>query len=193
MEYTATPELMTGLPQNATAAATEDLEAILRLYRPKVFRFLLASLRDQDAAETLTQDCFFKAYQASKRFRGECSVDTWLMQIAVNLVRDYARNRRFQFWRRTQLTAKPVESLQDWMAAHEHTPEVKMVLKEEVQAIWEAAGNLPERQRTVFLLRFAEDMDLLEIAAATGMKEGTVKAHLFRALQTVRERMGVRL
>jgi len=54
----------------------------------------------------------------------------------------------------------------------------------------ERRRGLSERQRTVFLLRFVEDMDLLEIAAATGMKEGTVKTHLFRALQAVRERMG---
>ncbi len=192
MEYTATPHLMTDLTQNV-AAANEDLESILRLYQPKVFRFLLASLRDKDAAETLTQDCFMKAYQAKARFRGDCSMDTWLMQIAVNLLRDYTRNRRFQFWRRTQLAAQPVENLRDQIADGEQSAEAKLQLKEDVQAIWEAAASLPEKQRTVFLLRFSEDMDLLEIAAATGMKEGTVKAHLFRALQRVRERIGARL
>ncbi len=172
------------------AAGIEDLDSILRLYRPKVFRFILASLRDRDAAETLTQDCFFKAYQARNRFRHECSLDTWLMQIAVNLVRDYARNRRLQFWKRTQVFAKPVEGVQDWLSDGQHSPEAAALLKEEVRAIWEAADRLPEKQRTVFLLRFVEDMDLLEIATATGMKEGTVKSHLFRALQTVRESMG---
>ncbi|MBV8706934.1 MAG: RNA polymerase subunit sigma-70, partial [Acidobacteriaceae bacterium] len=97
------------------AADIGDLDSILRLYRPKVFRFILASLRDKDAAETLTQDCFFKAYQARDRFRHECSLDTWLMQIAVNLVRDYSRNRRLQFWKRTQVLAKPVQGVQDWL------------------------------------------------------------------------------
>jgi RNA polymerase sigma-70 factor (ECF subfamily) len=63
-------------------------------------------------------------------------------------------------------------------------------VKQQLQAVWSAAASLPERQRSVFLLRFVEDMDLLEIAAATGMKEGTVKVHLFRALRTVRERAG---
>jgi RNA polymerase sigma-70 factor (ECF subfamily) len=41
----------------------------------------------------------------------------------------------------------------------------------------------------VFLLRFVEDMDLLEIAAAMGLSEGTVKVHLFRALNSVREKV----
>jgi RNA polymerase sigma-70 factor (ECF subfamily) len=61
---------------------------------------------------------------------------------------------------------------------------------ERVRAIWEVGRTLPEQQRTAFLLRFVEDMDLLEIAAAMGLKEGTVKVHLFRAVQAVRERLG---
>ena len=191
MECAATSPLTMSIADHV-AADIGDLNSVLRLYRLKVFRFILASLRDKDAAETLTQDCFFKAYQARDRFRHECSLETWLMQIAVNLVRDYSRNRRFQFWKRTQVLAKPVEGVQDWLSDGQHSPEAAALLKEEIQAIWHTADRLPEKQRTVFLLRFVEDMDLLEIATATGMKEGTVKTHLFRALQTVRERMGAR-
>ncbi len=160
------------------------------MYRPKVFRFALASLRDVDAAETVTQDCFLRAYQARERFRQDCSMHTWLMQIAVNLVRDHIRNRRLQFWRRASLTAKPVDVAGQAIADRARSPEAQALLRERVAAIWTAAKRLPEKQRTVFLLRFVEDMDLLEIAVATGMKEGTVKTHLFRALRAVRERIG---
>jgi RNA polymerase sigma-70 factor (ECF subfamily) len=73
------------------------------------------------------------------------------------------------------------------------SPEAQALLSEQVAAIWTAAERLPQKQRTVFLLRFVEDMDLLEIAVATGMKVGTVKTHLFRALRTVRERLGEKL
>src|SRR5277367_5601402 len=113
MQLTATSELATSElersigPDVATFAG--DFEALVRLYRPKVFRFALASLRDADAAETVTQDCFLRAYQARDRFRQDCSLQTWLMQIAVNLIRDHIRNRRFQFWRRTVRAAKPFE------------------------------------------------------------------------------------
>ena len=79
-----------------------------------------------------------------------------------------------------------------WLADRRRSPEDQTLLKEQVEAVWDVAANLPERQKTVFLLRFVEDMDLLEIAAVTGMKEGTVKTHLFRALQAVREQMGAR-
>lgn len=187
MEHVATAGIQTG-----HFAAMADFAAVVGLYRPKVFRFALASLRDRDAADTVTQDCFLKAYRAWDTFRQDCSMDTWLMQICVNLVRDHARNRRLRFWKQTALAAKPVEAISGRVADGGRSPEAQALLKERVEAVWDAAGKLPERQRTVFLLRFVEDMDLLEIAAATGMKEGTVKTHLFRALKTVRERMGAR-
>ena len=167
----------------------EDFEAVVRLYWPKVFRFALASLRDHDAAQTLAQDCFFKAYKARAGFRGDASVSTWLMQIAVNLVRDHVRDRRLQFWKRAGRTAVDLDTASRWIPDAGASPEMAARTREQVRAVWEATGALSERQRTVFLLRFVEDMDLLEIAAATGIKEGTVKIHLFRALQAVRERV----
>jgi RNA polymerase sigma-70 factor, ECF subfamily len=189
MALPATSELERSISLDVAALA-RDFEALVQVYRPKVFRFALASLRDLDAAETVTQDCFLRAYQARDRFREECSLQTWLMQIAVNLVRDQIRNRRFQFWRRVSLTAQPVDVARQHIADRARSPEAQLLLSEQVASIWMAAGKLPERQRTVFLLRFVEDMDLLEIARATGMKEGTVKTHLFRALRSVRERLG---
>jgi len=120
-------------------------------------------------------------------------MQTWLMQIAVNLVRDQIRNRRFQFWRRAVLTAKPLDVAAPTVADGGRSPESQALVNEQVAAIWAAAERLPGKQRTVFLLRFVEDMDLVEIAFATGMKEGTVKTHLFRALRAVRERLGATL
>lgn len=172
---------------NSTGEA--EFEAIFEIHRPKVFRFLLASLRDADAAECLTQDCFLRAFQGLRRFRYECSLSTWLMQIAVNLLRDHIRNRRLQFWKLAQRNGLPGDELQNWMVDRRHTPETAALLKERVTAIWNAAEQLTEKQRTVFFLRFLEDMDLLEIATVMRMKEGTVKVHLFRALRAVRRKM----
>ena len=190
MDNAAASQWMRGAKSAGVAALTDDFESVVRLCQPRIFRFVLASLRDRDAAETVTQDCFLKAFQARDRFRNDCRVETWLMRIAINLVRDHARNRRWQFWRRAGQTAKPIAGLRNWLGDGRPSPEAQTSLKEQVAAIWDAAGSLPERQRTVFLLRFVEDLDVLDIAAATGMREGAVKSHLFRALQAVRERMG---
>jgi len=189
MEPAATSQLMVAAVE-APALEAEQFESVVRQYWPRVFLFVLASLRDRDAAETVTQDCFLRAYRGLGGFRGEASLQTWLMQIAVNLVRDYARNRRLQFWRKTQAAKIDVGDVSDWMPDRDATPEEKALTKERVAAVWEVAGTLSPKQRTVFLLRFVEDMDLLEICGATGLKEGAVKVHLFRALKAVRERIG---
>jgi RNA polymerase sigma-70 factor (ECF subfamily) len=183
MEPAAASRLLT-VNMRERVTAIEDFDVIVRLHWPRIFRFVLASLRDRDAAQTVTQDCFLKAYRARGRFRGEASLQTWLMQIAVNLVRDHARNRRLQFWKRAETLPAEVgfEGSLD--------PERTLLRKEQVESIWSATARLPERQRTVFLLRFVEEMELLEIVAVTGLTEGAVKVHLFRALRAVRARVG---
>jgi RNA polymerase sigma-70 factor (ECF subfamily) len=166
---------------------TADFDSVVSTFRPAVFRFALAWLRDRDAAETVAQDCFLKAFNRRDAFRGHCGLKTWLMQIAVNLIRDHLRNRKLQFWRRARL--EPVDRLSQWLETGRQSPEAALLCSEQVAALWAAVDRLPAKQRCVFLLRFVEDMDILEIAAATGMKEGTVKAHLFRSLGAVRKRM----
>ena len=97
-----------------TAAVEEmqDFESVVRVYRPRIFRYALASLRDRDAAESVTQDCFLKAHRAWAGFRGDATLQTWLMQIAVNLVRDMGRNRRLQFWKRSSVG---LDSASEWI------------------------------------------------------------------------------
>jgi len=166
---------------------TADFESVVITYRPAVFRFALAWLRDRDAADTVAQDCFLRAFNSRVAFRGDCGVKTWLMRIAVNLIRDRIRNRKLQFWRRA--TLEPVDQLSQWLDRGQQSPEATLLCREQVATLWAAVDRLPEKQRCVFLLRFVEDMDVLEIVTATGMKEGTVKTHLFRSLGAVRKRM----
>lgn len=170
-------------------AELQDFDLLVKRHRSKIFRFLLASLRDWESAENLTQDCFVRAYRAREQFRGAANIGTWLMQIAANLLRDHEGNGRVKFWRRALGLGVDLADLRDWVPDRHGSPEELTLAKEQVQAIWKAVSHLSERQRTVFLLRFVEDLDLLEIAAITGMKEGTVKTHLFRALQSVRARL----
>ena len=162
-------------------------------YRPQIFRFLLASMRDIDLAETLTQECFLKAHRNWSTFRGESSAVTWLMRIAINLQKDHWRNRRIQFWKHTRTNAVDPDEASEWLPSGESSPEEQLLAREQVKRVWQAVEGLSERQRTVFLLRFVEDMEITEIGRATGLSEGTVKAHLSRALGRVRNEVrGVR-
>ncbi len=170
----------------AKEIAAQDFASIVESHRPQIFRFLLASLRDVDLAETLTQECFLKAHRNWNRFRGDSSAMTWLMRIAINLQKDHWRNRRLQFWRHTQANAIGVDEASDWLPNGERNAEQQILAREQVAQVWKAVEGLSERQRTVFLLRYVEDRELSEIARATRLSEGTVKAHLSRALARVR-------
>jgi RNA polymerase sigma-70 factor, ECF subfamily len=167
-----------------------DFEQVVNLYWPSIYRFIRATVRDADAAHALTQDCFMRSYIKRESFRGHAGIKTWMMKIAVNLVRDYERNRRIRFWKRLSASGASPDDVSEQLPAKAISPEEQASLNEQVRIIWQTSGRLPERQRTVFLLRFVEDMDLIEISAATGMTEGTVKAHLFRALHAIRKRLG---
>ena len=171
------------------AVELADFDAVVRDHQPAIFRFLLASLRERETAENLTQECFLRAYQARRSFRGDASVRTWLMRIAVNLAIDHRKSARLRFWRRAAQTSLDVSFTGDWLADRRSSPEAEASAREQVRAVWKATAALSERQRTVFLLRFVEEMEIREIAAAVGLQEGTVKAHLFRAVDAVRKKL----
>jgi len=176
----------------AEQIAAEEFSAVVTKHRPQIFRFLLSSTRDVDLAETLTQECFLKAHRNWRSFRGESSAMTWLMRIAINLQKDHWRNRRMQFWRKTQSNTVDLSEASEWLPSGERTVEQQLLAKERVSQVSKAVEGLSERQRTVFLLRYVEEMELSEIARSTGLNEGTVKAHLSRALVKVRAELGGR-
>ncbi len=170
--------------------AAQEFSRVVTTHRPQIFRFLLASTRDVDLAETLTQECFLKAHRNWATFRGDSSAMTWLMRIAINLQKDHWRNRRMQFWRQTRTNAVDLDEASEWLPSGERSAEQQLLAREQVGRVWRAVKGLSERQRTVFLLRYVEEQELREIARATGLSEGTVKAHLSRALGKVRAELG---
>jgi RNA polymerase sigma-70 factor, ECF subfamily len=192
MVYAAANEMAVSGETAVTAPAMlglDDIEGVMRLYRARILRYAMFAVRDRDAAETITQDCFLKAYRARESFRGDCSLSTWLMQIAVNLVRDYARSKQFQFWKRAQTSAVDVAEVTEFLPHPGSSAESGLLAREHLKAVWAAVDKLSKMQREVFLLRFVEEMELREIAGLMRMKESTVKSHLYRALNSVRTRV----
>jgi RNA polymerase sigma-70 factor (ECF subfamily) len=176
----------------AQPIAAQEFSHVVSAHRQQIFRFLLASTRDVDLAETLTQECFLKAFRNWAGFRGESSALTWLMRIAINVQKDHWRNRRLQFWRTTRTNSVDVDEAGEWLPSGESSPELQLLAREKVGKVWDVVKRLSARQRTVFLLRYVEEMEIAQIAGATGLSDGTVKAHLSRALGRVRAELGGR-
>ena len=168
----------------------DDIDALVRLYRPKLLRYVAFSIGDPDLAESITQDAFLKAYNRRDSFRGDCSVSTWLYSIANNLVRDHLRTKKFQFWRKARATAIDITEMSSLLPSGECSPEALVLLRERAAQVNEALQRLSEKQRRVFLLRFSEGLALVEISSVTGMPVNTVKTHLHRAVTAIRRDMG---
>jgi len=170
------------LPCGAGILATA--EALASSQRARIFRFLFYSLREREVAEELTQDVLLAVWRARESFRGESSPETWVMRIAMNTLRNHTRTGRFKFWRRTEKVE--IGELLTPLPDSARTAEQELLAQESLRRVWSAAERLSERQRSVFLLHFVEEMEAREIADATGMALGTVKTHLYRAIDAVR-------
>jgi RNA polymerase sigma-70 factor (ECF subfamily) len=185
---------LAGMQDKLTSSVltAEDFDELVRRNQKRIFRLLMVLLRDQDAADTLTQECFLKAYRSRESFRGESSVDTWVYRIAVNLARDHQRSKRQGFWKKMFSASTEAEDetpLLDTVADGGADAEVQLLAREEVDHVWYTVRRLSANQREVFVLRYAEDMSLDEIAQTLDMQLGTVKSHLNRALTAVRKRL----
>jgi RNA polymerase sigma-70 factor (ECF subfamily) len=190
---TPIPAGLTALADGEHISELDDVAGLMRLYRAKIFRFVAFSVRDFDAAETITQDCFLKAHNTRHQFRGDCSVSTWLMRIAFNLVRDHTKTLKFRFWKNIHTTAVNVDELGHYLPSNASSPEAQYLARERVELIQSTLDKLSEKQRSVFLMKFVEDLDLSEIAEIMGMPLQTVKTHLYRAVATIRDKFGATL
>jgi RNA polymerase sigma-70 factor (ECF subfamily) len=188
MAQTLPADLTLAALRQQRIAALADIEDLVRLFRPAILRFVTYSIGDRDVAESITQDCFLMAYKLRNQFRGECGLKTWLMRIALNLIRSHTRTMKFRFWKAAPRIE--VEALADSLASGNDSPEEQIIAKEQLKVVRQALDRLSPRQRTVFLMHFVEDLDLAEISAATGMSVTTVKTHLYRAVRAIRAKLG---
>ena len=170
--------------------ATEDL---VRRYQQKAYaiayHFTDGNVQD---AEDFTQEAFLRAFQNLENFRGDSSFYTWFYRILVNVCLDGRRHRNrwqkiFLPWQRdsTEKGLSPEERPDP--EAHERS--LKTISGKELSRdIQESLRSLPEKQRLAFQLKALHGMSIQEVARVMGTAEGTVKSHLFRATQFLREK-----
>lgn len=182
---------MIHLERQVTAISElDDIDALVAVYWPRVLRYVTFSIGDPDLAQSITQDCFLKAYNGRASFRGDCAVSTWLISIANNLIRDQIRLKKFQFWRKAQATSLDVTELASFLPSDESSPESRLLVQERTEQVKAALAQLSVNQRRIFLLRFFEGLNIEEIADTTGMPVNTVKTHLYRGITAIRANLG---
>jgi RNA polymerase sigma-70 factor, ECF subfamily len=169
------------------------IEDLIYRYQQKAYAiaYHFADGNAQDA-EDFTQEAFLRAFQNLENFRGDSSFYTWFYRILVNVCLDGRRRRNrwqkiFLPWQRhsTDRGLSPEERPDP--EAHERS--LKTISEKELSRdVQESLRSLPEKQRLAFQLKVLHGMSIQEVARVMGTAEGTVKSHLFRATQFLREK-----
>jgi RNA polymerase sigma-70 factor (ECF subfamily) len=147
-----------------------EIEAV---YRARFRAFLLtatAMLRDGETALDVVQDAFAVALDRQDTFRREANVEAWIWRIVLNLAHDKQRARR------RQASGFDEAEPSDEPTTHDDDLRSRLLA-------------LPERQRLIVFLRYYADLSYDDIAAALGVRPGTVAASLNAAHATLRSKL----
>ena len=173
------------------------IEQLIGRYQQKAYRLAFQMCyADEEEAKDRVQEAFFRAFRNLKKFKGKSSFYTWLYRIVVNTCID--AQRRLKRWRQTFLpwrsgkTEKEESnfSLEDYPDREENSNPLSHLTRQQLEIdVKKALTSLSEKQRTVFQLKIFQEMSIPEIAEIMGLAEGTVKTHLFRATQFIRNQL----
>jgi RNA polymerase sigma-70 factor (ECF subfamily) len=169
-------------------------DELIRRYQEKAFAVAFRMLSgDREEALDLTQDAFLTALRKIDGFEGKSSFYTWFYRILINTCLDFLRRRkrwrRLLYFRRpnSRDTREPSETLAEVASSEPSAnPGAAVDARELQRDVRGAMALLSDRQRMIFNLKVFEEMRIAEIARTTGLAEGTVKSHLFRATRIMR-------
>ena len=161
-----------------------------QLYKDLIFNLSLSMLADKSEAMDITQEVFLTLYRKVHRFRGECSLKTWLYRIALNQVSNRNRWWRRRFQHRTislSLNGTSDEKITADLISDRPQPDRQLLSLEVRKALQEGMDQLPFEQRAAVTLRDMHGLSYEEIASVLGVHLGTVKSRIARGRSRLRD------
>jgi RNA polymerase sigma-70 factor, ECF subfamily len=164
---------------------------LIQKYRKPIVHFMYRMVHNQAVAEELAQEVFLRVYRSRETYRAEARFSTWLYRIATNLGVNYARDNRHERTASTVYLDEADSETGTTPDVADSTPDVeaKLLRQERMNAIREHVLALPERQRMAVLMHKYEGMDYKQIGDVLKLSESATKSLLFRAYQTLREKL----
>ena len=180
----------TKLVENLRSGDSTAVEEFYNIYRNRLY-FLISEQVDRDhaVAEDLVQEVFLAALDSLDKFRGDSQLYTWLRSIAFHKIND--------FYRRQAREPKPKESPPDFDAMKQleqtgdNEPAILTVLESEEirQSVHQALGSLPHDYQKVLVMKYMEEMPVLEISQVMGRSPKSVEGLLSRARKAMRDNL----
>lgn len=159
-------------------------------YRRKLGRLLSRFIRDQAEVEDVVQEAFIKAYRALPNFRGESAFYTWLYRIGINTAKNYLVSMGRRPQTSNEIEVDDAENFEDGDELRTlDTPETELMTQEIAKTVQLAIDALPEDLKTAIVLREIEGLSYEEIATMMDCPIGTVRSRIFRARESIAERL----
>ena len=164
---------------------------LVEKYHRAMIHFLFRMVRNQAIAEELAQEVFLRVYRSRESYRAEAKFTTWLYRIATNLAVNHARDTRHERAAQTLYLDAPDEETgtKPDVADEEPSVEQRLLRDERMAAIRKHVMALPERQRMAVLMHKYQGMDYRQIGEVLKLSESATKSLLFRAYQTLRDKL----
>lgn len=178
------------LVERAQRGDKRAFEMLVAKYQRKLGRLLSRFIRDSAEVEDVAQEAFIKAYRALPSFRGDSAFYTWLYRIGINTAKNYlvAMGRRAPTT--TEFDSEEAENFEDGDQLRDmNTPEAELMSKQIAATVNETMQALPEELRTAITLREIEGLSYEDIATIMNCPIGTVRSRIFRARETIAERL----
>ncbi|MDM8554535.1 RNA polymerase sigma factor [Desulfococcaceae bacterium HSG7] len=175
----------------AISGNRQATEQLTDLYYQTVFRMVYYRTRSKSDAEDLTQEIFMQMVKYLPRLKDKNRFRPWLFRIALNKVYDFHRKKQL-----LTFFGSISDNIQDEASDNARdqirTPADELMRKEFWRQFRQLGDSLPRQEREVFLLRFADEQKIKEIALILKKSESTVKTHLYRALKKFRQNSELR-
>src|SRR5512144_3168632 len=172
------------LLERARSGESEAFRTLVVRHQRKVYAVALGIVKDRDLAWDVSQDAFVRVHQNLATFKGDSSFSTWLLRITTHLAIDATRRERasakdeLDEVRESDLEGGGEGILATQLGTNPHENAVR---KEMLGKIQEALAQLPEKHRTILVLRELEGLSYEELSERLGIQKGTVMSRLFHA------------
>ncbi len=173
------------------AGNMDAFDILLAKYRKPIVHFMYRMVHNQAVAEELAQEVFLRVYRSRETYRAEARFSTWLYRIATNLGVNHARDTKRERSASTVYLDEPDSETGTTPDVADATPsaEAKLLSRERMNAIRQHVMALPERQKTAVLMHKYEGLDYKQIGDVLKLSESATKSLLFRAYQTLCDKL----
>jgi RNA polymerase sigma-70 factor, ECF subfamily len=165
----------------------ELLDALIEQYQYRLFRYLVYITGNRERAQDFFQETWIRVLERGHQYDGKSKFEAWLFSIARHLVIDWQRQKKGQS---LEALTNPDEGAPMEFADDDPSPLHLVLTRESEQNVQASLEKLPAISREVLMLRFQEELGLVEIATVLNAPLSTVKSRLYRALGDLRALLG---